>query len=264
MKHMIRSVLLCTAAMASPGVMAGVTGNAGAVSEYLFRGIEQSGGAALQGGIDWSGASGIYAGTWASNTGGPAAAGGTELDLYGGFAFKAGPVGLDFGAIYYYFSEDEEDITAASLGLPAGTAIDFDYPEIYAKLSVSYFAFQVYYTSEYLGDTNETFANASTPKKDTDFIYLNVLGNFPLSDTLTLGVQVGNSSGDGAEVAWDAQATDGYTDYSLSLTKTLDNGFAFSFGLYDTTLEIGDGFGTMPGDDDGIKAVVGLKKTFDL
>src|SRR5689334_9030708 len=111
--------------------MAGVTGNAGAVSEYLFRGIEQSGGAAVQGGIDWSGASGVYAGTWASNTGGPAAAGGTEFDLYGGWTGKAGPIGLDLGAIYYLYNEDEEDLDPALL---AGEEA-FDYWEVYAKAS---------------------------------------------------------------------------------------------------------------------------------
>ena len=231
--------------------MAGVTGNVGAVSEYLFRGIEQSGGAAVQGGIDWSGGPGIYLGTWASNTGGPAASGGTELDFYGGWAGKAGPVSLDFGAIYYLYNEDEED-----------TGLKFDYPEVYAKVGVSYFQLQLYYTTSYLGDATETAADALG--KDTDFMYVNLLANFPLSETLTLGLQAGNSSGDGAEVAWDAQAADGYTDYSISLSKALDNGLAFTFGLYNTTLEVGDGFGTVPLDDDGIKAVVGLKKTFDL
>lgn len=251
--------MLAAGLLGSSAAMAGTTANAGAVSEYLFRGIEQSGGAAIQGGIDWSSASGVYLGTWASNTGGAAASGGTELDLYGGFAFKAGPVGFDLGAIYYYFSEDEEDLGPST----PGTSFDFDYPEIYAKLTASYFGLQVYYSPGYLGDALETYADSLG--RDTDFIYVNLLGNFPLSDTLTLGVQVGHSTGDGAELAWDTVGeADGYTDYSVSLTKALDNGFAFSFGLYDTTLEAGDGFGTMPGDDDWLKAVVGLKKTFDL
>lgn len=258
---------MCAATLASPAAMAGVTGNVGAVSEYLFRGIEQSGGAAVQGGIDWSGGPGLYAGTWASNTGGPAASGGTELDLYGGWAGKAGPVGLDFGAIYYLYNEDEEDLTFGP-GVPVG----LDYWEVYGKVSLSYFGLQLYYTTDYLGDTNQAFADAAG--KDTDFMYVNLLGNFPLSETLTLGVQLGMSSGDGAEVAWDGAGpnddpltfvpSDGYSDYSVSLTKALDAGMSFTFGLYNTTLEAGDGFGTVPNDDDGIKAVIGLKKTFEL
>lgn len=243
--------MMCAATLASPAAMAGVSGNVGAVSEYLFRGVEQSGGAAVQGGIDWSGGPGIYLGTWASNTGGPAASGGTELDFYGGWAGSAGPVSLDVGAIYYAFTEDEED-----------TGFKFDYPEVYAKVGISYFQVQLYYTTSYLGDANESAADGLG--KDTDFIYVNLLGNFPLSETLTLGAQIGNSSGDGVEVAWDATASEGYTDYSVSLTKTLDAGMSFSFGLYGSTLETGDGFGTVPSDADGLKAVVGLKKTFDL
>lgn len=246
MRNLVRAVC-CATVLASPAAMAGVTGNAGAVSEYVFRGIESSGGAALQGGIDWSAPSGLYAGTWASNTGGAAAAGGTELDFYGGWTGKLGPASVDVGAIYYYFSEDEEDL-----------GLDFDYPELYAKFGISYFAAQLYYTSAYLGDGNEAAADAAG--MDTDFMYLNLVGTFPLSETLSVAVQVGNSSGDGAEVAW----SDSYSDYSVSLTKTLDNGFVFSFGLYDTTLKVGEGFGTLPADDDSIKAVVGLKKTFDL
>jgi len=249
-RNLVRSVC-CAAVLASPAAMAGVTGNAGVVSEYLFRGIEQSGGAAVQGGIDWAGDAGLYAGTWASNTGGPAASGGTELDLYGGWTGKAGPLALDFGAIYYLYNEDEED-----------TGLSFDYPEIYAKVGFSYFAVQVYYSNDYLGDANADAADALG--KDTDFLYLNLIGTFPLSDTLSLAVQVGNSSGEGAEVAWSATADEGYSDYSVSLTKTLDAGMAFSFGLYNTTLDAGDGFGTVPSDSDGIKAVVGLKKTFGI
>ena len=67
-------------------------------------------------------------------------------------------------------------------------------------------------------------------------------------------------SGDGAEVAWG----DTYTDYSVSLTKTLVSGFSASFGLYGTTLKVGQGFGTLAGDDDAFKPVISLKKTFDL
>lgn len=250
----LKTVVAAAALLGNTAAFA-ATGNVGVVSEYLFRGIEQSGGAAVQGGLDWSNASGFYIGGWASNTGGPAASGGTEVDLYGGWTGKAGELGLDFGGIYYQFNEDEEDV---SPGLPPGAPTDFDYFEVYGKLSLSYFGLQVYYAPDYLGDANEFAANGVG--KDTDFLYVNLLGNFPLSPTLTLGLQVGQSSGDGAEVAWG----DEYLDYSVSLTKTLDNGFSYSLGAYNTSLDAGQGFGTVPFDEDGPKVVVGLKKTFDL
>src|SRR5450759_3397136 len=44
------------------------TGNVGLVSQYVFRGLSQTNGdPALQGGADYSHASGFYAGTWLSN-----------------------------------------------------------------------------------------------------------------------------------------------------------------------------------------------------
>jgi uncharacterized protein (TIGR02001 family) len=45
-----------------------LTANIGLFSEYIFRGISQTGGKpAVQGGFDYAHASGFYAGTWASN-----------------------------------------------------------------------------------------------------------------------------------------------------------------------------------------------------
>lgn len=247
-KRVMAGSLIGAGMLASPSAFAGATGNVGAFSEYLFRGLETSGGAAVQGGLDYAHESGLYAGTWASNTGGPIAAGGTELDLYGGYSFKLGGLGLDVGAIYYIFPEYEED----------GGPESADYPEVYLRAAFSYFAAQLYYTSDFLGDVNESAADAVD--KDTDFTYLNLLASFPVSETVTLGLQYGISSGDGIEVA----VGDDYSDYSVSLTKTLDAGFAFSFGLYGTTLDEGEGLGTVSGDDDGIKVVVGLKKSFEL
>src|SRR5207237_1081318 len=44
------------------------TANVGLFSEYIFRGISQTGGRpAVQGGFDYAHASGLYLGTWASN-----------------------------------------------------------------------------------------------------------------------------------------------------------------------------------------------------
>src|SRR5450759_2863878 len=53
------------AAPASPHTF---TGNVGLVSQYIFRGLTQTNGdPAIQGGADYSHASGFYAGTWLSN-----------------------------------------------------------------------------------------------------------------------------------------------------------------------------------------------------
>ncbi|HET7669113.1 MAG TPA: TorF family putative porin [Burkholderiales bacterium] len=83
-----------------------LTGNITLASEYRFRGIDQTNGKpALQGGFDYSHASGVYLGNWNSNVsqgaGFPGAS--LEMDFYGGYKKAFGDFGLDVGAIYYYY-----------------------------------------------------------------------------------------------------------------------------------------------------------------
>lgn len=215
--------------------LAGTTANLGAVSEYLLRGIEGSHGLAVQGGLDWTGESGVYAGTWASTLGGPAKVGDFELDVYAGWAGKLGRVTLDAGLVYYSYPDDERHP-------------DYDYPEVYAELGYGVLQLQLYYAADVYGEANQ--AAADLAGKDNDGLYAGAIGTFPLSATLKLVAQAGRSSGDGVEVAYG----DSYTDYGLSLVQKFDGGVAFTIGLYDTTLA-GDG---------GVKAVAGLKATFDL
>jgi uncharacterized protein (TIGR02001 family) len=156
-------------------------------------------------------------------------------------------VALDFGAVYYAYPEDEEDL-----------GLDYDYPEVYAKLGIGRIALQLYYTTRFYGEANE--AAADLAGMDSDGWYVNAIGTFPLSATVSLVTQLGHSSGDGVEVAYG----DSYADYSIALNKSLEDGLTLSFGLYDTTLKQGQAFGTLPGGDDEPKPVVGVKKTFEF
>ncbi len=81
------------------------TGNAGVFSDYRFRGISQTNKKpAFQGGFDIGHASGFYVGNWNSNVDSAFFNGGNlEMDFYGGYKMTAGPVALDFGALYYYY-----------------------------------------------------------------------------------------------------------------------------------------------------------------
>ena len=100
------------AAPASP-----VTGNMSIVSEYRFRGIDQTAGKpAIQGGLDYSHASGVYLGNWNSNVNQNAGYPGAdlEMDFYGGWKKAFGDLGFDVGAIYYYYPGSD----AASLSNP--------------------------------------------------------------------------------------------------------------------------------------------------
>ena len=94
-KKAVVGSLIGAGMLASPAAFAGFTGNIGVTSKYLFRGIEQGGGAAVQGGIDYGhDETGLYAGTWVSNIGFAGGSGddeGAEVDLYGVTARSALP-----------------------------------------------------------------------------------------------------------------------------------------------------------------------------
>ena len=89
----------------------GWSANIGLFSDYLFRGISQtSGGAAIQGGFDYSydaGPVNLYAGTWASNISwledsGSYTQSNLEVDFYGsaGGTFSHSDFGYDAGIHY--------------------------------------------------------------------------------------------------------------------------------------------------------------------
>ena len=101
------------AAPASPHTF---TGNVAAVSNYVFRGITQSGGdPAIQGGFDYSHASGLYAGTWASNVSWvtdniSTASNSYELDLYAGYKGSLpADFGYDLGVLTYIYPGSRTD-----------------------------------------------------------------------------------------------------------------------------------------------------------
>lgn len=210
------------ASMMSGVAAAGATGNVGVFSEYVFRGVEQSSGTAVQGGLDYSTSSGFYAGTWFSNTnfasGNNTAT--NELDIYTGFATKVGDVGVDVGALYYYYRD----------------ATELNTIELYAGATFGPLGLKVFFTDDYFGT-------------DEDGLYAILSGSFPLSDSLSLGGSIGSSTGDGVT----AFIGDEYTDYAVTLAKSLDGGMTFSLGITGTDLT---------GDDE--KIVIGLKKGFDL
>lgn len=213
-------VLAAAAAlMASGSAFAGATGNVGVVSDYLFRGVEQSlaVSAAVQGGLDYAHDSGAYVGTWISSLDANA----YETDLYAGFAKN----GFDVGYVFYGY----RDFTKAN------------FSEIYAGYSAAGFSVKGYYSPEYGTTKDEAF-------------YVTASYAIALSDSLALTPQVGYSFGDGIESYFGA-GFDDYVDYSLTLSKTIEGGYTFTFGAFANSED--DTFGKET-------LVVGLKKAFDL
>ncbi|GMR01126.1 MAG: TorF family putative porin [Gammaproteobacteria bacterium] len=108
---MKKTIVLATAvaSVLTSGIAAAdLTANAGAFSNYIFRGTTYSGDSAVvQGGIDWSDDSGVYAGTWVSTLG-TAGLGGGEIDLYVGYSGDAGGFGYDLGVLTYQYTSSPE------------------------------------------------------------------------------------------------------------------------------------------------------------
>ena len=111
-----------------------ITGTAAIVSQYRFRGISQSNNQpVVQGSITVSHASGFYISTWGSSASSSAYAdspvdiGGTEIDVYGGFAKELGTSGVkvDLG-VYGYFYPGSASINGGTSG---------NYYEFYGSLA---------------------------------------------------------------------------------------------------------------------------------
>ncbi len=92
--HFVLSVAVSAMMMSVSGTsVAGVTANMGIASQYHFRGVQQTTGAAAQGGLDYVHDNGLYAGVWGSNVGGH------EVDASVG----PGPLGIE---VDYYLGYD--------------------------------------------------------------------------------------------------------------------------------------------------------------
>ena len=232
------------AVLASSGAMASnFNGNVGVVSDYMFRGIDQSSvGAAVQGGVDYGFDIGAYTGFWVTNS---SIGGGNETDLYGGYGMKLGEFDLDAGLIYYAYTEDTEN------GLIPGHNID--YAELYVGGAIGPATLKVFYTNKFGKDVGLVSGNT---KKDSA-LYATASVTLTLNDTISFTPQVGFSSGDGVKDAFG----DNYVDYSITATKKLKDDLSVSLAVVGTNLK---DFNGVPGNKDNPKFVIGLKKTFAI
>ena len=186
----IAASLLASATTAGSGVVLAespLTGNIGVASNYIWRGVTQTtDGSAISGGIDYAHASGVYVGTWVSNqnwTG----TGNYEHDLYAGYAFDAGPVGLDIGYISYMYPV-------------GGTTNDFN--EVYVNASFNVFSAGVAIDSK----------NKSQ--------YISVGAEFEVKKDLTLGVTIGSYDFDGAGDYTHTQVSLSRDDFTFAYDTT--------------------------------------------
>lgn len=134
-----------------------VTGNVAFTSDYMFRGLSQTDGPAVQGGLDVA-IDQFYVGTWGSNVN---FNNNVEMDLYAGFKPTVGPVALDLGVIGYLYPGADPSPT-------------FNYAEFYAKGTITpaegfSLGGAVYYSPEFTGETGDAWyseANAAFAASD--------------------------------------------------------------------------------------------------
>jgi uncharacterized protein (TIGR02001 family) len=207
-----------------------LTGNLGLFSSYRFRGIDQTfGKPAIQGGVDYSHASGLYAGNWNSNVneGAGFPAGNLEMDFYGGWKKAWGDWGLDVGAIYYYYPGT--DANAAN-----GTAFvnprngqthtgRVSNTELYLGGSWKWISLK------YSHALSDYFSLPDTKGSH----YWDLSANYDLGGGWGLVGHVGNFKLKGWSTGTDA--TNGnYTDWKVGVTKDI-SGWVFGAAYIDTT-----------------------------
>ncbi|TCS72164.1 uncharacterized protein (TIGR02001 family) [Sulfuritortus calidifontis] len=184
-----------------------LTGNVSLTSNYLFRGISQTGGdPAIQGGLDYSHSSGFYLGTWASNVGWIEDyqgydSGNLEIDLYGGYrgSFEKAGISYDLGVIGYIYPGDRNSAIVP----------DADTTEVYAALGWKWFTVKYSYV---VSDGAFGFGKPAGTKDATGSDYWDLSASLPIGETgLTVGAHWGTFS-------FDNYKNQDYDDWKVSLT----------------------------------------------
>ncbi len=200
---MIKSrVLLAGVALTavSAAAHAGLSVTPTVVSDYDFRGITQTANdPAVQLGINYAHDSGFYAFAWGSNLDDDSYPD-ADLELDLGLGFAGGDAAESFGY----------DVGVVAYTYPGNS--DFNYYEVYAGLSKSYFGLKLWYSPEFAGVSGDTSA-----------FYLDGNATFPLPNDFAIVAHLGYSFGDYWEVFPDADGDDTYFDWSVGVTKTLGN-----------------------------------------
>lgn len=119
MKPMTKALIAAGLLSASVVAQAGLSANIGAMSDYYFRGADQSDGPALMGGIDYEADNGLYVGLWAAGET-KWADDDVEYDIYGGYAGEVGDLSYSVGLTGYFYTESEPDFHEINLNFGYG------------------------------------------------------------------------------------------------------------------------------------------------
>jgi len=230
-----------------------LTGNFGFFSQYIFRGLTQTGHKpAVQGGFDWTHESGFYLGTWGSNiswlkenTSTPAATSGLyneggsmEWDFYGGYRWSLPKdVTIDLGTLYYWYPgsiNPAAEVFASAF--PGANVPKGDTWEVYLSPSWKWLSAKFSYSVlDHIFGVDQAHGTW----------YLDLSANPPIGDTgLTLNLHWGYQKYRGTDfrnaafkaayagATPDNDTLDSYKDYKIGLSYALPQNF--TIGAYYT------------------------------
>lgn len=211
----------CMASAMTPAVAAEApasqwVGNAGVVSDYLFRGLSQSNRKpAMQAGAEFDHAGGWYVGGWGSNvswlsdgstTAAPVSSS-VELDFYGGWRGSlGGDWSVDLGAYRYQYPGS----------YPAGFTLP-NTSELYAALGWKSLSLKYSYALTNL------FGYADSEHSG----YLDLSWNQPLAPGWQLNAHAGHQRVENVPGA-------SYSDWKLGVTRNFGSTWSVALGYYDS------------------------------
>ncbi len=198
---------LFAAALLVAGItaQAQVSTNIGVTSDYIWRGVSQSGkSASVSGGIDYADERGYYAGAWVGSL---AEEAGSELDLYFGY----GSDQFELGYIWYRYPDND----------------DIEFGEIYGSFSYNALTAGLAYT------VNNGSANDDAQFAEGDIYYYLSVGA-DISDKQSWAFTLGSYSYDNP--AEDDSTLDDYLHGAVDFITHSDMG-DFSFTLTSTNAE---------------------------
>ena len=204
------------------------TTNVNLVSDYRFRGIDQTWGKpAIQGGADLVLANGLYAGVWASNVSGNSYPGGSlEMDYYAGYNGKfSDDFGYTVGGYgYYYPGANFSKSACGSAAYPAPCALpsqSLNTFELNAGVSWKWIAYKLSVsTGDYFGANRSTGYSGHT----IGTLYHDLSATWAITDDISLVGHVGHTDVKATYAGVDPD----YTDYRVTLSKTFTGGWSVS------------------------------------
>lgn len=193
--------------------------NAALKSDYRFRGVSKSNNdVAVQGGADWYGDNGIYAGAWASSVS-DFRGSDIETNLFLGYSTESNGLIYDFGATAYVY--------------PGGN--NSTYVEAYGSVGVDFGLFTSSFGASYIP------SQSNNGNQDNIYFYNDTraeIPDTPFAVDLHLGYEdgvFGNSKWDwkiGTSVSFDKfELGVAYVDTNV-VGRRSDSGVVFSIGAY--------------------------------